>query len=109
MKLQVIIESIGVKGSGTTHRSDDGKRNCSLLLTWDEKCEDGKVLTHYLRTMAFGRQMKQITRDFQAGDEALVDVSFSSTQLASGFYQNKACVLSIQKISDGEAGKGVAL
>ena len=62
MKLQVIIESIGVRGSGATPRSDDGKRNCSLLLTWDEKCEDGKVLTHYLRTMAFGRLMKQIIR-----------------------------------------------
>ena len=109
MKLKVKIKTIGEERSGVSSRTGDGWRGRCLLLGWQEEREGGNVLAHYQRAMVFDRQLEQIERDFQPGDDALVDVSFSSTDTRSGYYRNEVHIMSIQKISDSEAGKGVAL
>ncbi len=103
MKLRVKIKSIGDKLTG------DNWKGRYLKLNWEERHEDGSVSINFLKAMAFDQQMEQVERELNAGDNALVDLSFSNTCSESGFFNNKARIVSIQKISDSEAGKGVAL
>ena len=109
MKLQVKIKMIGEERKGVSSRTGDDWRSRWLLLSWQEKREDGNVLTHYQRVVVFDRQLEKVEKEFQSGDDALVDVSFSSTDQRNGFYRNEARIMSIQKISDSETGKEVAL
>ena len=109
MKLQVKIKTIGEERKGVSSRTGDDWRGRCLLLSWQENREDGNVLSHYQRAMVYDRQLETVEKEFQSGDDALVDVSFSSTDQRNGFYRNEARIMSIQKISDDETGKGVAL
>ncbi len=109
MKLQVKIKTIGEERSGESSRTGDEWKGRCLLLSWQERRDDSSVLNNFLRVMAFGRQMEQVEREFKAGDDAMVDLSFSSTESKSGLFHNKVRIMDIQKISDNEAGKGVAV
>ena len=109
MKLQVKIKTIGEERKGVSSRTGDDWRGRCLLLGWQENREDGNVMTHYQRAMVFDRQLEKFEQEFQPGDDALVDVSFSSTDTRSGYYRNEVHIMNIQKMSDSETGKGVAL
>ena len=109
MKLKVKIKTIGEERKGVSSRTGDDWRGRCLLLGWQENREDGNVMTHYQRAMVFDRQLEKFEQEFQPGDDALVDVSFSSTDTRSGYYRNEVHIMSIQKISGTMAGKGVAL
>ena len=109
MKLQVKIKTIGEERKGVSSRTGDEWRSRCLLLSWQEKREDGNELSHFQRAVAFGQIVKQVEQGFKVGDDALVDVSFSSTDTRSGYYRNEVHIMNIQKMSDSETGKGVAL
>ena len=105
MKIEAKIKIIGEEKTGTSQTTGDQWRSRMLLLEWEDL--EG---TQRVWATLFNEVLAEFEKEgIKQGSLCQVDFVFTARTYRSMYNKTDVDVKHIQKVSDSEAGKGVAL